>query len=87
MPSTSNPQWPGQTEVPSRQQRNPHKCSLCGAGFSTPSALTTHFRSHTGEKLCSKPFSVASNLRRHERIHVASSAFEEANGSSSSTTR
>ncbi|RUS12799.1 hypothetical protein BC937DRAFT_86995 [Endogone sp. FLAS-F59071] len=56
-----------------------YKCTVCSKRFTRPSSLTTHTYSHTGEKPytcgvegCGRNFSVVSNLRRHTKIHNAS---------------
>lgn len=53
-----------------------HICPQCGKKFTRPSSLQTHSYSHTGEKPyicgfpgCNRPFSVISNMRRHEKLH------------------
>ncbi|KAH6984001.1 hypothetical protein EDB80DRAFT_823529 [Ilyonectria destructans] len=53
-----------------------HKCKVCDKLFRRPSSLRTHFYSHTGDKPfacdvegCGRHFSVASNLRRHRKVH------------------
>ncbi|ORY05768.1 hypothetical protein K493DRAFT_310853 [Basidiobolus meristosporus CBS 931.73] len=57
-----------------------YRCDVCRREFQRPSTLRTHMYSHTGEKPfictfegCSKRFSVESNMRRHLRLHFASS--------------
>ncbi|CAG8447298.1 8318_t:CDS:2 [Diversispora eburnea] len=54
-----------------------HACNYCNMRFSRPSTLQTHIYTHTGEKPfrcnedgCGRCFSVVSNLRRHQKIHV-----------------
>ncbi|CAG8573490.1 10962_t:CDS:1, partial [Acaulospora colombiana] len=58
--------------VPQTPKR--YKCEICQKRFTRPSSLTTHSYTHTGEKPfkcqvegCGRPFSVMSNLRRHQR--------------------
>ncbi|CAG8556022.1 688_t:CDS:2 [Diversispora eburnea] len=53
-----------------------YKCEVCQKRFTRPSSLTTHSYTHTGEKPfkcpvegCGRPFSVMSNLRRHQKVH------------------
>uniref|UniRef100_UPI00398E711F zinc finger protein ZFP2-like isoform X1 n=1 Tax=Pristiophorus japonicus TaxID=55135 RepID=UPI00398E711F len=53
----------------------PWKCGDCGKGFSYPSQLQIHQRSHTGEKpftcsVCRKGFSRSSSLQKHKRVHT-----------------
>ncbi|CAG8489006.1 5967_t:CDS:2 [Acaulospora morrowiae] len=54
-----------------------HACNYCQMRFSRPSTLQTHIYTHTGEKPfkceedgCGRCFSVVSNLRRHQKIHL-----------------
>ncbi|KAF8530745.1 hypothetical protein JB92DRAFT_2855708 [Gautieria morchelliformis] len=78
--------------VPPRPARAPgadparrFACKLCDERFDRQSGLDTHMRSRSHEDRrpyacsqpgCSKTFSVKSNLRRHERTHMADSTFE-----------
>ncbi|KAI2629748.1 hypothetical protein GGR54DRAFT_277774 [Hypoxylon sp. NC1633] len=55
----------------------PHKCEICGEGFSAQQALDQHIRTHTGEtpyecdfEGCGKSFKQKSALTMHKRTHT-----------------
>ncbi|XP_065557096.1 zinc finger protein 570-like isoform X1 [Artemia franciscana] len=60
---------------------SPYVCKICMRGFAFKSRLSTHMRSHTGEKpyecnVCKKTFSRCSHLTYHRRIHDGIKPFE-----------
>ena len=57
-----------------------HLCKTCGKTFSRSGHLTSHQRSHTGEKpfeckVCGKWFQQRSHLTRHQRLHTGEKLF------------
>ncbi|KZP15762.1 hypothetical protein FIBSPDRAFT_749760 [Athelia psychrophila] len=53
-----------------------HTCVVCQKQFPRPSGLSTHMKTHTGDRpytceepRCYKRFTVLSNMRRHMRVH------------------
>ncbi|XP_072357600.1 uncharacterized protein, partial [Scyliorhinus torazame] len=64
-----------------RTVEKPWKCGDCGKGFSHPSQLETHRRTHTGGgrpfagSVCGKGFSDSSTLRTRQRGHTGERPF------------
>ena len=59
--------WAGGTPV--------YECTICGKACSSPSKLTRHMRTHTGDRpyectTCGQTFSQSSDLTRHMRTHT-----------------
>ncbi|OTA64532.1 hypothetical protein K449DRAFT_404057 [Hypoxylon sp. EC38] len=61
----------------------PHKCQICGEGFSAQQALDQHVRTHTGEtpykcdyEGCGKAFKQKSALTMHKRTHTGEKPLE-----------
>ncbi|KAI1466848.1 uncharacterized protein F4812DRAFT_68658 [Daldinia caldariorum] len=61
----------------------PHKCAICGEGFSAQQALDQHVRTHTGEtpykcdfEGCGKSFKQKSALTMHKRTHTGEKPLE-----------
>ncbi|XP_078059598.1 uncharacterized protein LOC144485257 [Mustelus asterias] len=58
----------------------PWKCGDCGKGYTCPSRLEIHQRSHTGERpfsccVCGKGFTQSSELRTHQLVHTGERPF------------
>merc|ERR1719309_435277 len=52
----------------------PYTCLECGKGFTQPTHLKVHQRTHDGSRpymcsVCGKTFAIASNMRKHLAIH------------------
>ncbi|XP_067870017.1 zinc finger protein 721-like [Heterodontus francisci] len=59
----------------------PWKCGDCGKGFSYPSEVETHRRSHTGERpftcsVCGKGFARSCDLLTHQLVHSDNKPFK-----------
>ena len=54
------------------------KCDLCLKGFTTSHHLTTHKRSHSGEKpfICDKGFPHSGDLTKHKRSHTGEKPYK-----------
>jgi uncharacterized Zn-finger protein len=57
-----------------------YKCELCNKVFSQSSALTTHRRTHTGERpyacdICNRKFTQKVTLENHCRVHTGEKPF------------
>lgn len=57
------------------------RCPVCDRRFSQSSSVTTHMRTHSGERpyrcrLCKKAFSDSSTLTKHLRIHSGEKPYE-----------
>ena len=55
----------------------PFMCKVCNRGFSRSDHLTTHIRTHTGERPfvcamdgCNRKFARSDELNRHTKIHA-----------------
>ncbi|KAI1382175.1 hypothetical protein F4677DRAFT_17426 [Hypoxylon crocopeplum] len=63
--------------IATHTEYKPHKCEICGEGFSAQQALDQHVRTHTGEmpyqcdiEGCFKKFKQKSALTMHKRTHT-----------------
>ena len=60
----------------------PYTCGICGKGFTQPTHLNVHKRTHDGSKpymcsVCGKTFAIASSMRKHLAIHDRENTEEE----------
>lgn len=70
------------------RKARPYDCSNCGKAFLRASHLSTHMRTHSGEKphkcnQCTKSFAQSSNLRTHMRTHTGEKPYTCGNCSKS----
>ncbi|XP_074786561.1 LOW QUALITY PROTEIN: uncharacterized protein LOC141972566 [Athene noctua] len=68
-----------QPPSPSREKKE-RKCEHCGKVFTCGTYLSSHLRTHTGEKPykcwdCGRSFTQKGNLRRHQRTHTKEKPF------------
>ena len=59
-------------------EQNILRCDLCLKEFNSSSAITTHKRSHSGEKqcyLCQKAFTISGNLAVHKSSHQLNATY------------